>query len=653
MRFVLALGAYFICSIAQASALIPLSDFAKPAEIKAIELSPDGKTLALLSSNGDYGTVLAFVDTDTLKATAGFSDNGGRVPGQVHWANSDRVILSLVLKYGGLAKPALTGELLGVNRDGKKLNPLFGRLGEQQVGSHQKTRASDRGYAFVADPLVADKKFAFITVNAFATDGSFTELHRMNEVTGAHLRVAQAPIRNGAFLIDHDAVPRFAYGESIDGALKVFRRDDDEWQKVHDEAKTGDRLTPISFARDNQSFYAYLSAQKGPTSLVRVDTKTMRRTVVFAPKSVSPVQVFNTADGKDIYALLTQDGASKVHIVDERALETRAWRAFSMSFPDRLVEPAGYSLDGQKALFKVSASNNSGEYYLFNVAKNSAKFLFPTDSWMEPERMAKTIPFELSARDGLVLHGYLTLPIGVTQKNLPLVVMPHGGPHGIRDDDRYDDWAQVLASRGYAVLKVNFRGSGGYGTEFQIAGYREWGRKMQDDVTDATKWAIKEGYADAKRIAITGASYGGYSALMGAAREPELYRAVISYVGVSDLELMYTRGDIEDSLYGKNYLKRVLSEAQAELKARSPVNLAEQFQAPVLIIHGGQDKRVPVQHGRAMRDALKGAGKTVEYFEVADEMHGFYKQKNIVEAYTRMLAFLDKYLAVPVSVANP
>ncbi len=632
---------------------VPLTDFAKPTDVRTIALSPDGKTIAVTSPKGDYGTVLAFIDTATMKATAGFADTGDRVPGYVVWANNDRVILSIVRKFGGFAQPQLTGELIGVNRDGTRVKPLFGGEGVMQAGTHLKTRASDQGYAQIADPLVGDPKFTLITVNAFGANGSFTELHRMNEDSGAHSKLLRAPIRNGEFLLDHNNAPRFVIGEDTDGSIKVFRRDGDAWTIVHDEAKDQGLLSPLTFARDNASFYAFWNAHKGPATLVRVDAKTMKRTDVYVPKTASPTGLFLTADRKDVYAILTQDGATKVEIIDKNAAEAQAWLAFSKSFPDSLVEPAGYSTNGEVALFKVSASNNSGEYYLYDLKKRTARFLFPTDAWMEPSQMAKTTPFRFKARDGQSLSGYFTLPNNTPPKNLPLVVMPHGGPHQIRDDDRYDDWAQMLASRGYAVLKVNFRGSNGYGTEFLTAGYKEWGGKMQDDVTDATQWAINQGYSDPKRIAIAGASYGGYAALMGAVREPELYRAVITYAGLSDLELMYTRGDIEDSIYGVNYLKRVLGEDKADLKKRSPANLAAQIQAPVLIIHGGQDQRVPVVHASRMRDALTAAGKKVEYDEVRDEMHGFFKQANKIEAYTRMLAFLDKYLAVQPEVSAP
>lgn len=658
MRLALALGACLISSsllaapseVATAKAgLVPLTDLAKRAEISDISLSPDGKTLAVLAPQGDYGTVMVFIDTETMKATAGFNDKGERVPGNIVWANNDRVILALVKKFGGFATPFRTGELVGADRTGKSVVQLFGNTGVMQTGTMLKTRATDTGAAEVVDGLVDDPKFALIAVNAFSSEGSFTELHRMNEATGAHNRIARVPIRDGQFLLDHNHEPRFAIGLDVDGVLKVFRRDGSDWTLVFDSLPANAELVPIAFARDNKSFYAYWIEYKKPAVLVRVDAQTLVRTVLFQPKFASPTGVIYTADRKAIYAVRTQDGLSGIEIIDESAPEAKTWRAFSKQFPGSLVEPVSYSRDGQKALFSVSNSVNSGDYYIFDLEKRSAKYLFPVHSWLDPEEMSAVQAIQLKARDGLVLHGFLTVPRGVAPKNMPLVVMPHGGPHTVRDDDRFDPWVQVLASRGYAVLKVDFRGSAGYNYAFKKSGYRQWGRAMQDDLTDATRWAIESGYADPKRIAIAGASYGGYAALMGVAREPKLYRAAISYVGLSDLEMMYTRGDTEDSSFGVNFLKRAIGNDKAELKARSPVNLAGQIEAPTLIIHGGQDSTVPVQHGRNMRDALKAAGKTVEYFEVADEMHGFYKQKNIVESYTRMLAFLDKHLAVEAS----
>ncbi len=626
--------------------LYTIEEFSKHPEINTMSLSPDGKTLAILAPLGDYKTTLIFIEVATMKPLVRLDDSGERILGDIDWVNNERVVGTVVKKFGGFAKPTPTGELIGVNLDGKKKEFLYGSVGTQAVGSHIKSRAQDDGYAVLHDGLVDDPKNALIEIYHYSSEGSFTELHRMDEYSGRHRKIERAPVRNGRFTIDNAGNARLVSSQDAQGINHVFQKVANEWQEIHVDGQRSADVLPISFSRDDQTFYALKYPANGPASLVRVDAKTLISTTLYKPKFATPFGVLSTADGKDIYAVSTADnGIETIEIIDEKASEAQAWRQFSKALPGQLVYPLSYSRDGSTALYSVRSSTNSGEYYLFNTVNHKANFLFARDTWLDPSMLSATQVITVKARDGLMLQGYLTLPIGKTPKNLPLVVMPHGGPHGIRDDANYDPWVQVLANAGYAVLKVNFRGSGGYGRNFEIAGYGQWGRKMQDDLTDATNWAVAEGYADKDRLAIAGASYGGYAALMGAVREPALYKAIISYVGVSDLELMYTRGDIEDSSFGENYLARVIGKDSGVLKQNSPVNFAEKFQAPVLIITGGQDQRVPVVHGKNMRDALEAANKSVEYFEASDEMHGFYKEKNVTEGYRRMLAFLDKALA--------
>jgi dipeptidyl aminopeptidase/acylaminoacyl peptidase len=259
--------------------------------------------------------------------------------------------------------------------------------------------------------------------------------------------------------------------------------------------------------------------------------------------------------------------------------------------------------------------------------------------------MAAMEPVAFKARDGLALHGYLTRPPGKDDaKNLPMVVYVHGGPYFVRDAWEYDRDVQFLASRGYAVLQVNFRGSGGYGHAFQQKGYREWGGAMQDDVTDATRWAIAQGIADPKRVCIYGASYGGYAALEGAEKEPSLYRCAIGYVGVYDLRLMYTRGDTPQFTSGENYLKQVLGEDEGVLWERSPVAHPERLKARIMLIAGGEDARVPPVQADAMRSALAKAHVDYEWLYQRTEGHGFYDEKHVEDLLTRVGAFLDASL---------
>lgn len=225
-----------------------------------------------------------------------------------------------------------------------------------------------------------------------------------------------------------------------------------------------------------------------------------------------------------------------------------------------------------------------------------------------------------------------------------LVVYPHGGPHGPRDFWRFDQDAQMLASRGYAVLQLNFRGSGGYGREFMYSGYRKWGLEMQDDLTDATNWAIESGLADAKRICIYGASYGGYASLMGIVKEPDLYQCAIGYVGVYSLPMMFEEGDITDSQFGINYLNQALGTDQEDLKRRSLAYNVDKIKAAVFLVHGAKDERVPIEQAQFLMRQLDKRGYPYELMIKEKEGHGFYKEEHRLELYERMLTFLEKHI---------
>ncbi len=218
----------------------------------------------------------------------------------------------------------------------------------------------------------------------------------------------------------------------------------------------------------------------------------------------------------------------------------------------------------------------------------------------------------------------------------------HGGPYEIRDRWGFDPYVQAMATRGYGVLQVNFRGSGGYGDAFVKAGIREWGAKMQDDVTDATRWAIEQGLADPQRLCIFGGSYGGYAALEGSVTEPDLYKCAIGYVGVYDLPTMYAHGDIPRTRFGKNYLKMALGEDKKELLERSPAEHAEKIKANVMLVVGGADDRVPDDHAKKMRSALGAQGKEPEWLYDRSEGHGFYAEEHVAELFKRLIAFLDR-----------
>jgi dipeptidyl aminopeptidase/acylaminoacyl peptidase len=338
----------------------------------------------------------------------------------------------------------------------------------------------------------------------------------------------------------------------------------------------------------------------------------------------------------------------EVDFIDTTHPETLTVAGLMKAFPEHMVSLRGTSRDGRLLLVAAYSDIDPGTYYLFDRETGKAKFLLSARDWIKPEQMSPMTPFSFTARDGTRVHGYVTIPRDSDGRDLPMIMHPHGGPHGPRDVWGFNPEVQFLANRGYAVLQVNFRGSGGYGDDFERKGYRNWGTSMIDDMTDAVEWAVREGIADPKRICTYGASYGGYAALQSVVREPDRYKCTIGYVGVYSLPLMTTDGDIPRSESGRNYLRRVLPEALAEQQAQSAAFNVDRIRVPVMLVHGERDERVPMSQYRALRRALADAGRPpeVEILE-AKEGHGFQELENNVRLYNAMEAFLDKHIGKP------
>ncbi|MGA9851519.1 MAG: prolyl oligopeptidase family serine peptidase [Gammaproteobacteria bacterium] len=336
-------------------------------------------------------------------------------------------------------------------------------------------------------------------------------------------------------------------------------------------------------------------------------------------------------------------GLPALHILESDSPKAQDLASLYAAFPNQVVNITSNTRDGSEMVIYVHSDGNPGSYYLFNANKSQVSLLFNVLPGIDPKQMADMPPITFKARDGVTLRGYLTLPPGSNGKNLPLIINPHGGPHGIRDVWGWDPEAQFFASRGYAWLQVNYRGSGGYGMKFQDMGYRNWGTSMQSDLADAVHWAIAQGIANPKRVCIYGASYGGYAALENSILYPDLYKCTVGYVGLYDLTLA---GRASFGLYasGQRFVDMVLGTDSAVLKSESPVYQADKISDPLFIIYGGADKTVVPENAEEMMSALDKAGKHYEAMYEPNEGHGFTKPEHNFELYTRMLAFFNKYI---------
>ncbi len=613
---------------------IPVANFVAPPALEAMKLSPDGKHLALVVPQSEYETMLVVMDAKSLKPVGGLRSAQRRHIENVWWASDTRLVISTAEKYGSLDTPYATGHLEGVDFDGKRVRRLYGNDGEQQLGTRRKTRATETGFAYMVDPLPDMPEYAAIGLYSGKVNDPYPDLMLLNVVNGNSKQLAKAPVPSANFIVDRKGQPHFVAG-TRDGWQELYQRVDEGWRLINKEAESHEELRPLHLAGDGKLYIHRLPAS-GPGQVELWDPASGQSEVLYQPSIAEPYGFSVSADGNKLTGVITADGRFSFEAFDKSAPEARAIAALSKSFPDALVHPIDYSRDGKTTLFRVGSDRNSGEYYLLEDGK--ARFLLARDEGLDPALMRPTEAISLKARDGRALHGYLTRPAG--EAKAPLVVLPHGGPHGVRDYAEFDAEVQFLANRGFAVLQVNFRGSGGYGQEFATSGYGQWGGSMIDDLLDATRHVIELGHVDEKRICSYGASYGGFAALSMAVREPDLLRCAISYVGVSDLELMYSRGDISNSREGKDYLERVLGKDKALMAQYSPVNHADRIQAKVMLVHGGDDFRVPPVHAKRMKSELEKAGKTVEWLYKIDEGHGFYKREHREEFLSKLIEFL-------------
>lgn len=302
--------------------------------------------------------------------------------------------------------------------------------------------------------------------------------------------------------------------------------------------------------------------------------------------------------------------------------------------------------DEDKYLVYVGNDKTRGAYYYYDMKSQEIKHLADLSPWIKSEYMAEMKPIKYTSRDGLTIHGYLTLPVGIEAKNLPVVINPHGGPWA-RDIWGYNPEVQLLANRGYAVLQMNFRGSTGYGKEFWESSFKQWGQTMQNDITDGVKWLIEEEIADPDRVAIYGGSYGGYATLAGITNTPELYAAAVDYVGVSNLfTFMETIPPYWEPM--KKMLYEMVGDPSTKdsvmMKANSPVFNVEKIKAALFIAQGANDPRVKQAESDQMVEALKKNGVTVQYMLKENEGHGFHNEENRFDFYNAMMKFLDENL---------
>lgn len=621
---------------------VDVDAFVKRDVFTDIQISPTGEYFAATLPFEDR-VALVIMSRADKKVTGTFQLGRDTAVAEFHWVSPDRVLIAAAQKIGFLAEPLPTGELYAMDASGGRVELLVGQSVGGNLGSRLQTKKAERVAAFLIDDLPDDDKNVLVSVMPFNSD-PFTRVERLNVYTGVRHPVTRVPVRRASFMTDNQGVVRFALGADTDNATQLYYRDGEssEWKLINHESSTRRVESPIGFSADDRTAYLRVQQPEGPDALVSYDPASDKRSNVLRDEVMDPVVLYKPGTLIPIGARYG-GGKPRFKFFDEASAEARLYRSLQAAFGGDAATITSSTRDGRLNLVRTWSDRNPGDFFLFDAEAKKADYVISRRDWFDPATMAVVRPITFAARDGLELKGYLTVPHGASGEGMPTVVLPHGGPFGVSDEWGFDSEAQMLAKAGYAVLQVNHRGSGGRGRQFLHAGERQWGLAMQDDVTDATKWAIKEGIADPQRICIYGASYGAFAALTGVVREPALYKCAAGFVGVYDLPQLHEE---ETAKHGsiKTWANEWIGADKAVLAANSPTTRAAAIKVPVLLAAGREDETAPVEHTERMERALKAAGVPVEAHYYASEGHGFYKPENNRDYYTKLLDFLARSL---------
>lgn len=624
--------------IASSQASPPVEAYGRLPAIESPRLSPDGDAIAFLSS----------VDGRRCLVIQPIGRTDGRTrgvcPGRYEvrwfaWKRPDRLVVEVYAQGRSVGTELRTEtRLLAVDPDGRHAAALVEPRAE---------RAVDFGDDQVIDMLADDPSHVLIA--AYRGNASSPDVVRVDVDSGRTRTIV--PGQDRVTNWKTDGAGQVRVGTAVDdGRLNVFYRDDGDspFRLIRQvEAARASAFSVLAVGDRPGLLWVASTEPTGHRAVYGYDVPAGRFLQPYASRPDADIDSLVIDRGRPLGYGYAVDEPSMVYTDQGLKLESEQVAAVLPGFRTAVVDG---SADGHRLLVLAAGGSRPGRYFLLTRGKESAVLSPLGDVRPDiPESgLAPVTPMAFRARDGLTIHGYLTLPRGAGNAPLPFVILPHGGPSA-RDMIGFDYIAQMIASRGYGVLQPNYRGSRGYGGAFEQAGYQQWGLKMQDDVTDATRWLIDRGIADPGRICIVGWSYGGYAALMGGIKTPELFRCIASIAGVTDLRRRLDWA--EQSRFADINLPRFDSDP-AILAANSPVLQADRIRAPVLLVHGRRDFTVSVEDSEAMEAALRAAGKPVQAMYFDDDDHYLYRERDRIALMRTLADFLERSLGPGPAATN-
>lgn len=601
---------------------LPMEDFFRNPEKSSFNISPDGLQIAYMKpweeGNRMMNIYVKAIDSDEELRLTKASERS--IYG-FFWISDERI--AYVQDKGGDENL----RVYAVNIDGTNevnLTPF------------------DNVKSQIIDDLEDDPDFMIIGLNI--RNPQIHDAYRLNVNSGELTMLAENPGNISSWMTDNNGILRIATTSDGVNTSILYRENETEDFKSILTTNFKESVSPLFFTFDNKELYVSSNRNRDKSAIYTFNLDNAKEEkLIFEHPDVDVYNLMRSKKRKIITGVAyTTDKTHKVFFDKEREVLQQKLEA---ELPNVDIGISSFNRDETKAVVVAYSDKSRGTYYYYDVEKDNLVKLADLSPWLNEEDMASMVPITYKSRDGLTIHGYLTLPVGSSGENLPVVVNPHGGPWA-RDYWGFNPEVQYLANQGYAVFQMNFRGSTGYGREFWEISFKQWGKTMQDDITDGVNWLISEGIADPDRVAIYGASYGGYATLAGLTFTPDLYACGVDYVGVSNLFTFIETIPPYWELY-REMLYEMVGHPEKDkelLTVASPALNVENIKAPLFIAQGANDPRVKKAESDQMVEALKNQGVDVPYMVKENEGHGFYNEENRFDFYRAMTEFLDKHL---------
>lgn len=639
LYFLLSCMILFFTEVSVSEEQIPTDIFGSPPLIADVKISPSGEKIAVYATleNGDSAILVRDLSKNEPLRPIVSSDNKTLKLTGFSWFNEETILSRAWFAADYYSTKIDLTRLVKINVDGSGFKTLFKKRHFKDLPDNFPQRAS------IIDYLLNDDDHILVQIRT--SNYRYPDVVKLNIDKNSIRMVQKAKTHVRSWRTDKEGRVRvgnkYERDQEITSAILFKDLSTNKFRTIWKFANLSEDSKAILGFGENPNKVWFEAYEDGRLAVFSTDLskQNIEPSLVYShPKKDVETRLRYKKGKKDPIGLYFRD--ENYHLVTWDEKEAKFEESIYKLFPGKEVYFLSTSKNGNRYILFVEDTSTPGSFYLGDRKKGTLELIADSYPALIDVELPQKEELNYQARDGLEIEAFLTLPKG-KKKNLPTIIFPHGGPIAADGAEGFDYWTSFFANRGYAVLQMNFRGSTGYGYDFMKAGLGQWGGQMQDDIEDATKWAIDKGIADPKRICIVGGSYGGYAALMGAATS-DLYQCAVSFAGVTDLLYLLD----ESRRYGGEEVLRIMlgDKSRSELSATSPVNLTDQIKIPVLLVQGDDDSRVLLKHGQKMRDAMEDSGVNYIYIEQEDSDHFLTLKRNRLQFFKETEKFLKQHI---------